>query len=69
VALREAPATHFPLLLIALLSGIARPMDGFKMAVFKQAVLKRAVFKKAVLEIWRKRSDQFRIRAVICIGP
>jgi hypothetical protein len=44
-------------------------MDGFKMAVFKQAVLKRAVFKKAVLEIWRKRRDQFRIRAAICIGP
>jgi hypothetical protein len=58
------PATHFPLLPIALLSGIARPMDGFKMAVFKQAV-----FKKAVLEIWRKRRDQFRIRAAACIGP
>ncbi|HMH95090.1 MAG TPA: hypothetical protein VK577_00720 [Bradyrhizobium sp.] len=58
------PATHFPLLPIALLSGIARPMDGFKMAVFKQAV-----FKKAVLETWRKRRDQFRIRAAACIGP
>jgi hypothetical protein len=30
VAPREAPAAHFQLLLIALLSGIARPMDGFK---------------------------------------
>jgi hypothetical protein len=39
-------------------------MDGFKMAVAKQAV-----FKQAVLEIWRKRRDQFRIRAAICIGP
>jgi hypothetical protein len=39
-------------------------MDGFKMAVFKQAV-----FKKAVLETWRKRRDQFRIRAAACIGP
>jgi len=68
------PATHFPLLPIALLSGIARPMDGFKMAVFKMAVFKQAVFKKAVfkkvlLEIWRKCRDQFRIRAAACIGP
>jgi hypothetical protein len=37
-------------------------MDGFK-------ILKQAVFKQAVLEIWRKRRDQFRIRAAICIGP
>jgi hypothetical protein len=58
------PATHFPLLPIALLSGIARPMDGFKMAVFK-----KAVFKKVLLEIWRKCCDQFRIRAAACIGP
>jgi hypothetical protein len=28
-------------LLIALLSGIARPMDGFKMAVLKQAIFKK----------------------------
>jgi hypothetical protein len=63
------PETHFPLLPIALLSGIARPMDGFKMAVFKQAVFKKAVFKKVLLEIWRKCRDQFRIRAAICIGP
>jgi hypothetical protein len=63
------PATHFPLLPIALLSGIARPMDGFKMAVFKQAVFKKAVFKKVLLEIWRKCRDQFRIRAAACIGP
>jgi hypothetical protein len=28
-------------LLIALLSGIAGPMDGFKMAVLKQAVFKK----------------------------
>jgi hypothetical protein len=55
---REAPATHFPLLLIALLSGIARPMDGFK----------NRRLEKAVLEIWRKRRDQFRIRADACIG-
>jgi len=67
--LREVPATHFPLLPIALLSGIARPMDGFKMAVFKQAVFKKAVFKKVLLEIWRKCRDQFRIRAAACIGP
>jgi hypothetical protein len=49
-------------------------MDGFKMAVLKQAVFKKAVFKKAVfkkvlLEIWRKRRDQFPIRAAACIGP
>jgi uncharacterized protein YjbI with pentapeptide repeats len=49
-------------------------MDGFKMAVlkqavFKKAVFKQAVFKKAVLETWRKRRDQFRIRAAACIGP
>ena len=44
-------------------------MDGFKMAVLKQAVFKKAVFKKVLLEIWRKRRDQFRIRAAICIGP
>ncbi|HYS84087.1 MAG TPA: hypothetical protein VEN78_03680 [Bradyrhizobium sp.] len=62
--MREVPATHFPLLPIALLSGIARPMDGFKMAVFK-----KAVFKKVLLEIWRKCRDQFRIRAAACIGP
>jgi hypothetical protein len=63
------PATHFQLLPIALLSGIARPMDGFKMAVFKQAVFKKDVFKKVLLEIWRKCRDQFRIRAAACIGP
>jgi hypothetical protein len=63
------PATHFPLLPIALLSGIARSMDGFKMAVFKQAVFKKDVFKKVLLEIWRKCRDQFRIRAAACIGP
>jgi hypothetical protein len=63
------PATHFPLLPIALLSGIARPMDGFKMAVFKKAVFKKALFKKVLLEIWRKCRDQFRIRAAACIGP
>jgi hypothetical protein len=67
--LRDGPATHFPLLPIARLSGIARPMDGFKMAVFKQAVFKKAVFKKVLLEIWRKCRDQFRIRAAACIGP
>jgi hypothetical protein len=49
-------------------------MDGFKMAVLKQAVFKKDVFKKDVfkkvlLEIWRKRRDQFRIRAAACIGP
>ena len=49
-------------------------MGGFKMAVLKQAVFKQAVFKKDVfkkvlLEIWRKRRDQFRIRAAACIGP
>jgi hypothetical protein len=49
-------------------------MEGFKMAVLKQAVFKKAAFKKAafkkaLLEIWRKRRDQFRIRAAICIGP